>query len=436
MQWAPESALNNILLCSLGWSLSLSGVFVQVSTTTLLANELVGSGLSTLPVGLLIANVSIWSLFYPSLVEKYGNLVMGIGCVIMGIIGSTFSLAVVASEYTKSNPQGAFGLICVGSIFLGFPTSLGSMLRFVSMRLASDKFRPTAVSISISGGILSAVIGPLLSNFTKTAMSIDYLGSYILVCVIYLVYLLIIISIRYPSSENKLTPAPTSTVAPARGIRQILKDDTRVALNIFYQVTIYSSMVGLMTAVPIAMRIAGRSFEESSIAVILHIVGMFLPSLFGMMAKLIKFFGQRLMIFGGSLVLLLGNLLFFGGEDTSEFFISGITVVGVGWSMSFVSANARYGHLLKSAKEREVVSGYMEFLLWGLSCVCAASAGSVMSTIGWFNFVGIYVGFIMSIVLVSLFELCRFGDQVKDRTLESEHTKAEATTEKTELADV
>ena len=141
----------------------------------------------------------------------------------------------------------------------------------------------------------------------------------------------------------------------------------------------FFAMAGLMSATPLAMADNGYSVDDSTLVIEAHIVAMYLPSFVS--GGLVRAVGPPVMLLSGSLLLFLGNALFFVAQSKALFWIS-LILLGVGWNFNYVSSStAVLGPFSKA--EKAVGQGLFDVIsLNGLS-IAMISSSTTFSNIGW-----------------------------------------------------
>lgn len=196
------------------------------------------------------------------------------------------------------------------------------------------------------------------------------------------------------------SPVPTTTTSPPRPLQDILSQ-WQFMFMIICQTISYSSMGGLMVATPLAMRDKNFSFNDSTSAIQLHMIGMFLPSL--ITGDVVASLGKVMTMLLGSLILLAGNnthivveqtnlksyfpiimicagaLLFYTG-DSKATYMSAIAIVGLGWNFSFIPSTALLTTLYKPS-EKSGVQAVNDLCVIGMLAACLASAGTIFVSV-------------------------------------------------------
>ena len=135
-----------------------------------------------------------------------------------------------------------------------------------------------------------------------------------------------------------------------------------------------------MTATPISMNIMqGFSIFSTGLVIQLHVVGMFLPSLFT--GNLVKKFGHQNLIYSGILLLFICIVINYSFQTYAGYII-GLILLGVGWNFLFVSGTSLL--VLSYKKEdRFLAQGVNDFVVFSTQSIGSLSAGFLLYLIGW-----------------------------------------------------
>ena len=139
-------------------------------------------------------------------------------------------------------------------------------------------------------------------------------------------------------------------------------------------------MAIIMTATPLHMHLVNKfTLFETSIVIQLHVIGMFLPSLFS--GDLIKRFGNTNIIYAGVVILFLSILTntFF---DFYYSYMLGLILLGIGWNFLFVSGSSL---LVVSYEEKDkfTAQGLNDFIVFSTKGIGSLSAGFLLYFSNW-----------------------------------------------------
>jgi MFS family permease len=267
----------------------------------------------------------------------------------------------------------SLALLCIGTFLVGSYQAFAQFYRFAASEVADEKFRPRAISLVLSGGVIAALVGPTLARFGSSLFNTQYVGSFLILSLISLIAFLILQGLNLPA--QMVTPAEKKQGRPLRQI--IAQPSYRVAL--FSAVTAYGIMVLAMTATPLAMSHHGHELADSAMVIQFHVLGMFLPSFFT--GYLISRFGTLPIMFTGVLFFLAHILITLSGTGTVSF--SGALVfLGVGWNFLYIGGTTLLTTSYTNAeKGRAQATNDMTIFIIGL--ICSLSAGILLQAIGW-----------------------------------------------------
>lgn len=450
-------ALRNIVLLSVQWCLGFAAFFIQVSTTSLATSDITGSNShATIPLGLLLCTSSIVAAFVPWFIARFGATKTFCGAAVLGCLGSVLNfLAVIQSgaQYT---------LIIMAAVPQGVTYACTNNLRFAVTQFTTPELAPKAIGYVIAGGAFASVIGPEASKYTKDAMKAEYAASYILLFGIYSFMVVIpwfidfekknpdvaheaemvenpnpmhnVVSTKNrnesknesdDSGNHQSVPVeddlevsviednkkPEETVVGLRTIREIASRPNFLFILICECIS-YSAMGGLMAATPLAMDAHGFSFNESTSAIQIHMVGMFVPSL--VTGDVMKVLGKVNTMLLGYCLLLLGACLFYIGTSFIDYAFS-IMMVGIGWNWSFVPATALFTTLFHPSEKTKILA-LNDFIVIGVFAIALASVGSVFHETNWDGFISIFLGYItIGLLLVLGYSIwCRVSGKDPD----------------------
>lgn len=112
----------------------------------------------------------------------------------LGLVVGMLSAAVCA--YAAHTQQ--FWLLVASTMVAGFYNANASLYRFAAAELALPAFKEKAVSLVMAGGLLGAVLGPNLAQWTKSIFAVPFVGAYTALVFIALLSMLVISRIQFP----------------------------------------------------------------------------------------------------------------------------------------------------------------------------------------------------------------------------------------------
>ncbi|KAB0466501.1 MFS transporter [Vibrio chagasii] len=376
----------NVWLLSLCQALLMTGNILLISVIGLIGKQIAPSAsMITLPValqflGLMAATIPA-SLISGKLGRKRG---FSIGNLV-GITG--------ASLATYALLQQNFYLFCFATFLLGIGIGFGTLYRFAAIEVCDENARHRAISISMAGGVLAAVLGPNLAIMSQQ-WSQDglYIGAFASLIGLNILALVILQTIQFPKvSFSNQTPKSDPLSA-------IVKAPNFVGA-VFAAMVAYAVMNILMTATPLAMIGCGFDFTKAAGVIEWHVLGMFVPAFFT--GSLIEKFGSRMMILAGGILFVFCIAINIHGESIWHF-RAALVLLGVGWNFMFIAATGLFSQSYQPQNKAKA-QAFNEFIVFGCVTVTALLSGWLESTAGWQN-LNIYVlPFVLAVIILFAF---------------------------------
>ena len=320
--------------------------------------------LATLPISMIVFGSMTTAPWLSRVMEVKGR-VFGF-CI--GAAGGAIGGAIGAyALYVASFP-----LLVLASYFTGIYMSAQGFIRFAATDTASDAFKPRAISYVMAGGLIAAVLGPQLTKVSTDAFVVPFMGLYLLVVVLNILGAALFVFLNLP-----VRPPRKESDAPRRSLLEILREP-RISVAILCAMVAYALMNLVMTSTPLA--VVGCGFTQSNAAdiVMLHVIGMFLPSFFT--GHLINRFGVIPIISAGMLILAISGVASIANISLTNFFL-GLFLLGVGWNFGFIGATTLLT-LSHRPEETGLVQGFNDFAVFGFVTVASLSSGMLMNCSG------------------------------------------------------
>lgn len=227
----------------------------------------------------------------------------------------------------------------------------------------------------MAGGILAALIGPLLVIWVQNLVNSKlYIGSFISIFIIQIItlILLLFLSIPNPIKEEKFKKN-TSLVS-------IIKE-SKFVLSILSGVGSNGAMVFIMTATPLAMAGHHHNINDTALSMQIHLLGMFAPSFFT--GHLIaKFNPMKIMICGAVIIL---TSIAINMAQFSLFNISfSMLLLGLGWNFMNISSTTLLTEDC-TAENQAITQAIYEFIILSSMAFFVYLSGWTISKFGWIH---------------------------------------------------
>jgi len=414
--------LKNVFLLSGMWGMGLGASFVQIPAAE---NVLIGLGLqsiATVPLGLVILLSAPQAVIIPKLMAKYGEKSIFVFAACLGCVGALLQMMGILVAARTTNTTFEVTFLLVGAAVQSFTYASTNNIRFAVAYFSPKEFLPKATAFVILGGALGALCGPFLANYTRSILGkgTEYAGNFLQIAVMYFVFgvlamftdfapapprkkndndndnndnendinngnQLVVVSteegLAAAAVETPTTPtnsSPSSPIMVERSICEILRQ-TDLALLIVSQCFSYNVMSLYMTVFQLPMIVLGYNADQRNYGFFGHMLGMFLPSLVS--GSIMGYLGCWPTTSIGFLIMLLGGGLFFV-NNSLFIFILGITVVGIGWNLSFVGPSAAVSACYENDLEKSKVQGFNDGIMLLTIGVFTLSASSIYEATG------------------------------------------------------
>lgn len=376
----------NVWILSLCQALLMTGNILLISVIGLIGKQIAPSqSMITLPValqflGLMAATIPA-SLISGKLGRKRG---FSIGNLV-GISGASLATFALSTQH--------FYLFCFATFLLGIGIGFGTLYRFAAIEVCSEEARHRAISISMAGGVLAAVLGPNLAVMSQQ-WSQDglYIGAFASLIGLNVLALVILQTVQFPKFSLANQHVKTDSV------RTMIKAPNFVGA-VFAAMVAYAVMNILMTATPLAMIGCGFDFTKAAGVIEWHVLGMFVPAFFT--GGLIERFGAKRMILAGAVLFLLCIAINIHGESIWHF-RAALVLLGIGWNFMFIAATGLFSQSYQ-AKNKSKAQALNEFVVFSCVSITALLSGWLESTVGW-QMLNIYVlPFVLLVIMVFAF---------------------------------
>ncbi|KAG2443312.1 hypothetical protein HYH02_009379 [Chlamydomonas schloesseri] len=191
----------------MGWCLQVAIIFIQLSTSTLAARAYGGDAVSTLPAGIMMAAATLTATPGTLLMRTRGRRPVMLVPAVAAVAGA--GLMAVAANFEL------LWLLVVGSIPLGVSFAQANNLRFAAIEFAPAGSEPQALSAVVTGAVLAAVAGPEVARHTRNAMEPAYVGTYIFMTGLTVLYVALICVIEFHRTAALMEEKQAAAAAAA-----------------------------------------------------------------------------------------------------------------------------------------------------------------------------------------------------------------------------
>jgi MFS family permease len=345
-------------------------LFQTASVMVMTISGLVGlklasdKSLATLPIAMMMVAAAATMIPASMMMQRFGRKA---GFLLGTSLGCLAGLTAAGAIWL-----GNFWLFVLANMLVGGYQGFAQYYRFAAADVASANFKSRAISWVIAGGVVAALAGPNIARVTQAMGSVPFMVPYLALSALTLLALLLVTRLELPPI------VVTESHGPARPLLEIMRQPVFLTALAGSSVG-YAVMIMVMTATPLAMQICGQSLGAAATVIQWHVLGMFVPSFFT--GNLIRRFGV-LPIMGVGIALLVGHVAIALSGIEFLHFISGLTLLGVGWNFLFIGGTTLLTEAYRPP-ERAKTQAAHDFLMFGAVSIASFSAGGLLNNWGW-----------------------------------------------------
>lgn len=381
-----SSFKRNIPILALCQALFMSGTSLMVATTALVGYALADDkSYASLPFTLQLLATMFTSIPAAMLMARIGRK----KTFLFGAVLAMFGAAMCAFAVL----QNSFYLFMLGSILIGVFSGFANYYRFTAADSVDNEHKSRAISYVLAGGVLAAVIGPNLANFTRDMISgAAFAASYGSIILLYFLSFILLSFLDLPHRYDPLTKK-SADVRPL----SVIARQPRYIIAVIAGMLGYATMTLVMTATPLAMQHYHHIYGDTAFVIQWHVLGMFAPSFFT--GHLINRFGLFSVMFSGTLFGLLCVMINLLGTSVGHFWFA-LVLLGISWNFLFIGATTLLTETYRP-QEKFKAQALNDFLVFSVVSTASLSAGILHHNLGW-QFVNTMAIPMLFIILASL----------------------------------
>ena len=280
-----------------------------------------------------------------------------------------------------------FPLLVAATVIAGYYNANGQLYRFAAAELARPDWREKAVSLVLAGGLIGAIVGPNLANWTRALLPTPFVGAYLSLAVVAVLAMAVVAAIDFPRAPAKAAGAPAG-----RPLGEIMRQPVFVVAALGAALG-YGVMNLLMAATPLAMQVCGFDFKDTALVLEWHVIGMFAPGFFT--GSLIKRFGALPVMGAGVVLNGVCVAVALSGVELQQFLIA-LLVLGVGWNFLFTGSTTLALQAYRP-EEKDRAQAAINFCVFATMAFTSFASGALVTTQGW---AWLNVGSLPALVLV------------------------------------
>ncbi len=359
-------AKRNILLLAISQALYSCCVITVFATGSLVGLMLApNAGLATAPITAFVLGSALTTIPASLIMQRIGRVPVFLTGAALCVVGALLSVYAI---YTKD-----FALFCFATALQGVFQSTSGFYRFAAVEGASETMRPMAISWVLTGGVVAAVAGTLISSGTSDLLApFTFAGSYIAVAVIALIAIAVLQLLKLPK------PTAADVHGPRRPWKELLRQP-KLIVAMASGTLAYGMMNFMMTAAPVAMVGCGFDKTDASWVIQWHVLAMFVPSFFT--GQLIVRFGAPKIAASGMAILIVAAIVGLVGITFGNFAVA-LILLGLGWNFGFIGGTTMLTSCY-TPSERGKVQGANDFIMSAVVAIASFSSGKLLAAAGW-----------------------------------------------------
>lgn len=382
-------------LLATGQILGGLGTGAALSIGALAANELAGESWSGMAATMSTLGAALLAVPLARLADRRGRRVSLSTAALVAAAG--VALCVVGMVV------GAVVVLFLGLAGAGAATAAALQSRFAATDLAAPATRGRDLSLVVWSTTVGAVIGPNLAEPGEvvgrslglpplSGVFVFAVAAQLLAALAYALFLRpdpLTVSRQLGLDASSVGGTPGHAVAD--GVRGSLP---LVRLAILAVALSHATMVALMAMTPVHLVHGGATLSVVGLTLSLHIAGMFaLSPVFGILSDRL---GRLPTILLGQAMLFAAALVTAFGADTHALVITGLVLLGLGWSASTVAGSALLADAAPLA-DRVRLQGRSDMAMNLAGALGGALSGPVLALVGY---QGLAWGLLLPIIVV------------------------------------
>ncbi len=373
----------------LAQSINLTTAVMSVTMAALVGSSLAPEPwLSTVPYGFQFLFVMLFTLPASRLMALIGRkksfLLATLPLAASGVVGY---LAIERQQ---------FSWLVASHALLGMYIAFANFNRFAATDGLSATLKPRAISLVVAGGVIAALLGPLLIRGLKnSSFTEEFAACYAAFALLALASLILNLFIKEEKPAHRITTKKTS-----RGhTLKLVLHNKPLATAICVAAIGYGIMNLLMIQASMQLSHLHVHFSAISTAIQWHVLAMFAPSFFT--GRLIQALGLKTIVISGILLLLLSSVINIVAQSYMALSTS-LLILGLGWNFTYVGGSALLTSSLEGKPHFLEVQGLNDLGISVFATLGAFAPALLFSLLGWSG-TNVLSGFIcLALLLASL----------------------------------
>ncbi|MDV2117042.1 MFS transporter [Alcaligenes faecalis] len=354
----------------LAQSINLTTAVMSVTMAALVGSSLAPEPwLSTVPYGFQFLFVMLFTLPASRLMAAIGRK--------KSFLLATLPLAASGMVGYWAIEMKQFSWLVASHALLGIYIAFANFNRFAASDGLDASVKPRAISLVVAGGVIAAVLGPLLIRSLKSSsFAPEFAACYAAFTALAVVSLILNLLIK-----DVPPPPNTSILTSSRGQTWgLILRNRNVLIAISIAAIGYGIMNLLMIQASMHMAQLHVHFSDISAAIQWHVLAMFAPSFFT--GRLIQKFSVKAIALSGIALLLISSGINLVAHGYTALSLS-LLILGLGWNFTYVGGSALLTDSLDGNPSFLAVQGVNDLGVSILATLGAFAPAFLFSFMGW-----------------------------------------------------
>jgi len=363
-----HSSYRNLWILSAAQLFAVSGSLIFFTFGGIIGADLAPRAeLSTVPLALAVIGTALTSLPAALIMQRIGRRRAFMISALLASLAALFCSYSIAQHH--------FAGFCIAALLFGFNMAFVQQYRFAAIEFVSPTHTTRAVTSIMIATLVAVIVWPELGGRVRFAGKLpEFSATFVLVAI------LCWIAIAILSALPAMTIIKHERTQTSHSVWQAI-NNPNIKVAILAGIASFAVMSFIMVATPISMhKLDAMSVEQTKQVISLHLIGMYLPSLFS--GWLIRTLGHLWLMLLGVICMAACVIMSVMMGHHFMHYLGGLALLGIGWNFLFVSGTTLLATSY-SNEDRFKVQGFNDLAVFGTQALVSMASGPVVLLLGW-----------------------------------------------------
>jgi len=363
-----HSSYRNLWILSAAQLFAVSGSLIFFTFGGIIGADLAPRAeLSTVPLALAVIGTALTSLPAALIMQRIGRRRAFMISALLASLAALFCSYSIAQHH--------FAGFCIAALLFGFNMAFVQQYRFAAIEFVSPTHTTRAVTSIMIATLVAVIVWPELGGRVRFAGNLpEFSATFVLVAI------LCWIAIAILSALPAMTIIKHERTQTSHSVWQAI-NNPNIKVAILAGIASFAVMSFIMVATPISMhKLDAMSVEQTKQVISLHLIGMYLPSLFS--GWLIRTLGHLWLMLLGVICMAACVIMSVMMGHHFMHYLGGLALLGIGWNFLFVSGTTLLATSY-SNEDRFKVQGFNDLAVFGTQALVSMASGPVVLLLGW-----------------------------------------------------